>query len=134
MNNTTQENNGVFSYDKAELFISKVSVNLKSEVIHTTKDKLELSLIKYEKVISSKYSWSAPLGICSSAGITLLTTEQFNAFLGIEPIFWKSLITMGLIISFVWFLYSLYRFFIDKKSFSIDTLIKDIIGRNDNSH
>lgn len=70
--NLTKEQNGlniVFDDNR------NVYQNTAQDYILTTKDKLELVLLKAEKNISSKNSWKTPLGMVVSCILALLSSN-----------------------------------------------------------
>ncbi len=114
-------------YEGADDFVGGITKNLKSEVIHTNKDKLELVLIKYEKKLKNKHGWATPFGLFITLLITLLTADKFNSFLGVPPEMWKSVVFLSTLISGGWLLISLIKVCIHWRGASIHKAIEDIM-------
>lgn len=114
-------------YAGADDFVSGITKNLKSEIIHTNKDKLKLVLIEHEKRLKNKHGWSTPFGIFSSLLVTLLTADKFNSFLSVSPDVWKSAIMIGVIISGIWLLVSGIKCLCMLKVSSLEKAITEIM-------
>ncbi|WP_089641893.1 hypothetical protein [Escherichia coli] len=91
----------VFNLDNGE-FVRQNYTNIKTNIITTTEDKLNLVLIEYESDSKKRHLWATPLGILISLCICLLTTKDINDLWGIESQVWKAIIIISTILSFLW--------------------------------
>jgi hypothetical protein len=106
-------------------YVNNYHVNVASDVIEITKDKLENILRKYAGNISLLWSWVTPLITGCGFLLTFLTAE-FKKFIGIEAPVWKAFFMFLLLLCFVWFLWSAVRAVLCRKSTSIEFLVKEI--------
>jgi hypothetical protein len=88
-------------YSQMQAPIRVVHSNLDQEIIQITEDKIRLVLNDHLKKLQDKQRWIAPLGICLTVFITLVTSTFKDTGLKAatwEAIFW--LVGMG---SLLWF-------------------------------
>ncbi|MBQ0127722.1 MAG: hypothetical protein KBS80_07055 [Bacteroidales bacterium] len=86
---------GQISYD-TEAYKSVID-STKSDLIITTRDKLELTLIRHEDSLKKK-DWMTPLGVVVSCTAALISST-FNKSLGLEGAVWKAMFIIVDIIS-----------------------------------
>lgn len=103
-------------YSKLEIF-----PDLNQDVIVTTEDRLKLKLIDYQGKLGKKKDWTAPLSIALTIILVLVTTKFQDFILPKDT--WYAFFIIVLIISIVWFLFSLKHAF---SSITIQDLINDI--------
>lgn len=107
---------GEYSSSGTGEFVASITKNLKSDVVYTNRDKLKLVFLTYESALKDKYGWTAPFGIFSAVVLTLLTTDKFNSFLGIQPDIWKAIVILCTVGSGVWLLFAGIKSWRNKKS------------------
>ena len=83
--------------------------NVDQNFITITEDKMELILGEYLEKIESKKSWAVPLGIFIPLLLIPFTTENFKRFLFIPAEFIKTTIYLGIIVSFLWLIVSIFK-------------------------
>jgi len=88
----------VFNLDNDE-FVRQNYKNIKTNIITTTEDKLNLVLIEYESNSKKLHQWSTPLGILISLCLCLLTSKEVNDLWGLESSVWKAIIIIGVFLS-----------------------------------
>lgn len=81
--------------------VSEVHLNVSQEVVITTEDKIRICLSEHLKRMGKKNSWIAPLGICTTIIITLVTSTFKDVVLGAPT--WQAIFIITGIISLVWF-------------------------------
>ena len=79
--------------------------NTAQDYVVTTRDKLELVLLKTEKCLAKRNSWMTPLGLFITCSITLLTAN-FKDFV-LPPNVWNAVFIIASIICFFWLVQSL---------------------------
>ena len=99
--------------------------NTSQDYIVTTKDKLELVLLKTKKCLTSKDSWQTPLGLLISCLLTLLTTN-FKDFI-LPANVWAAIFVIATVICFIWLVKTLYNLYINRNKGDIEYIIKKII-------
>jgi hypothetical protein len=102
---------------------SRVSVNVGQDFIATTRDKLELALIRYEQGLRARGEWIAPLGILLALLPSLLGA-QFSDFLGFRKEVWQALYVVGAVLSAVWLFLSLVRLYRSRSERGIEAIIQ----------
>lgn len=102
--------------------------NTAQDIIVTTKDKLELVLLKTEKCLAKKNAWMTPLGLVVTCVLTLLTAD-FKEFI-ISASVWKAIFIITTIICSIWLIYSLCILFKNLKKGNIDDIINQIISES----
>ena len=78
--------------------------NTAQDYIVTTKDKVELVLLKTEKALSDKNSWITPLSLTITCVISLITAD-FKDFL-LSASVWEALFILSSIIFSIWLIYA----------------------------
>lgn len=99
--------------------------NTSQDYIVTTKDKLELVLLKTKKCLASKDSWQTPLGLFISCLLTLLTTNFKDFFLPANV--WAAIFVIATVFCFIWLVKTLYNLYINRNKGDIEYIIKKII-------
>ncbi|WP_139217578.1 hypothetical protein [Pseudomonas sp. NFPP24] len=102
--------------------VFEVHSNVSAEVVEITTEKLELILRQYVDCLSGKNSWQAPLGICLTI-ILVLLTSNFNARFGLSPDTWVAIFVISFIISLVWLVVCIVRL---RKVISVDDLMAKV--------
>lgn len=100
--------------------------NVRQDFITTTEDKIRLCLIEYQNILKVRNDWIAPAGILMALIATLVVATDFKEFLNISPEGWKTIFIIGMIISFVILLRSLYYIYTNRKNNGIETIIQKI--------
>ena len=121
--NLTKEQNGlniVFDDNR------NVYQNTAQDYILTTKDKLELVLLKAEKNISSKNSWKTPLGMVVSCILALLSSN-FKDFI-LPANVWYAFFIITTIICFCWFCYTVYLLVYNWNKGNTEDIINKVIA------
>jgi hypothetical protein len=85
-----------------------VHSNISQEIVVTTVDKIELCLRDYQETLRARGDWITPAGILIAL-LAPLVTADFKVFLGISAEIWLGLHVTGSAVSFVWFLYAVFR-------------------------
>ena len=123
---TTQTAENIYKRNgDSEKFIDKKRTNTKSDLIEITHDKLEIILLKHLEFVSIKNSWISPISVFITILLTNLTAT-FKKFIGIEKEVWEALFIIGLVGSFFWLVFALFRIYIHRKEANIDYVINKI--------
>ena len=85
-------------------------------------DRLELLLQKFIKHAKDSKEWVSPLGVVLSLLLTFLVSDFRDRF-GLKSSQWELLVIIAIIISCVWFLYTLIRAI---KSLTFDVLLDEL--------
>jgi hypothetical protein len=104
---------------------SQVSVNVGQDFIATTKDKLELILLKYQDALRAKHEWIAPAGILLAVLPTLLGA-QFTDFLSLKKEVWEALYLIAALGSLGWLAASIVRSYRTRESRGVACVINRI--------
>lgn len=107
-------------------FIHQQYQNIKTNLITTTEDKLNLVLIEYESDSRKKHQWSTPLGILTSLALCLLTSKEMNNLWGIESHVWQAILIISIFLSAGWLIKAIYNAFKVKNKLCIDVIINKI--------
>ncbi len=102
--------------------------NTAQDCIVTTKDKLELVLIKTEKALVDKNSWQTPLGLIISC-IVALVSSNFKDFI-LTASEWKSLFVFSVIACSIWLLHTIKIAWRNRRKGNIDNIIEQIISES----
>lgn len=89
--------------------VQSATENLSQRIVTITEDKLSLILNEQSNKIGQKNSWHTPLGLTTTIGITLLTTEFKSAWLKAE--LWQALFILCFAGSLLWLLKSAWTSF-----------------------
>ncbi len=103
-----------------------VTTNLDTEIITTTKDKLQVCLMQNEQIIKRKNDWITPMTLILSTATTLLTSDFNRDFFWIDKDLWRSLFILVLAASVLWLIVSLVNAFRLRNRGSIKQLIQHI--------
>ena len=98
--------------------------NVSQTQILILEDRLENILLKNEKIMKSKLSWTTPLGLFLTGFVTLLTSN-FNDWI-LKKDEWFAIFSLGSIASFIWLLITIVIAVKNCKKGSIDEIIKEI--------
>ena len=102
--------------------------NTAQDCIVTTRDKIELVLIKTEKALSAKNSWMTPLGLVITC-IVALASADFNNFI-LSSSEWKALFVLSTIICSIWLFRALLVAWKSRKKGNIESIINQIISES----
>lgn len=102
--------------------------NTAQDCIVTTKDKLELVLIKTEKALVDKNSWQTPLGLIISCIVALVSSNFKDFFLTASE--WKSLFVFSVIACSIWLLHTIKIAWRNRRKGNIDNIIEQIISES----
>lgn len=100
--------------------------NTAQDYIVTTRDKIELVLLKTEKCLTNKNAWMTPLGLIVTCVITLLSSD-FKDFI-LSASVWKAVFILTTIICIIWLVYALYVLIRNWHKGNIDDIIDSIIS------
>lgn len=107
------------------MFVDKKRTNTKSDLIEITEDKLENILLKNHKYLEIKSSYINPLSLFSTFLLAKLTSN-FKDFIGISKNTWEAIFIIGIILTFVWLAYTMFRIKTNWDKSSLDYLLKII--------
>ena len=116
---------------------TEIADNRSTPIIVTTTDKARVHLMRSKAVLSSRISWTGPLGIFLTSLVVVLNGQFEKNFLGLEPKIWESifvLVTLGsLIWTFVEIFKAVYRKikYGDGVEFMVNKLRSDPIDNRD---
>jgi hypothetical protein len=99
--------------------------NVSQEVITTTRDKIELVLLKTEKCLVEKNAWVTPLGLLVTCGVTLMTTD-FKDAMGLDASVWNAVFILATIACILWLIKTLYTRFKNREKGDINEIINSI--------
>ena len=99
--------------------------NISQVYIRTTEDKLRNILRDFKDAYSTKYSWTAPLGLFISFLVTNLTATFSDKF-GCTKACWEALFMFTCIGSLIWFLISAWKAVLKRNETKITHLINRI--------
>ena len=108
---------------------SQLFINLHQDIICTTKDKLQLSLQRFQAAQEIKSTVSA----CASLALTFLltiTTSTPTDALGLPASVWNAVFLIALAVSAIGTLLGLFRLFRTKKDRDIETFCDNIMLGN----
>lgn len=117
---------------KIDITPNTVSVftNTEQDLIIITKDKLKLKLIDTKAINSSKKDWQVPAGLFATTVVTLITTDNFKAWLFPAEV-WHAIFVLVSLFCFIWLLYELYFLWKYWNKGEIDTLLNDITKKKE---
>lgn len=102
--------------------------NTAQDCIVTTRDKIELVLIKTEKALSAKNSWMTPLGLVITCVVALASADFKNFILSSSE--WKALFVLSTIVCCIWLSRTLVIAWKYRKQGNIDNIINQIISES----
>lgn len=102
--------------------------NTAQDYIVTTKDKLELVLLKTEKCLSSKNAWMTPLGLVVSCSLTIFSSN-FKDFV-LPASVWQAIFILTTVICLLWLCYTLYILARNWNKGDIEDIINKIIAES----
>lgn len=108
--------------------VTDVHINTSQQMIITTRDKLDLCLLRRVQYIGKKNAWVTPLGILLTIIITFGTTTFTD--IGLSAYTWQAIFIIAGILTFVWLLWCIYQAMKAKK---VD-IVKELTGRTELSH
>ena len=133
-NDPSNKGNISAAEDSSQL-IKNVTVydNLDQNLIRITEDKLENILLKHLKNIQDEKAWITPFGVLLTLIFIPITTEKFKDSLSIDASVWGAACYIGIVISLVWTLYSVYRAYSCKGN-NLEGLINKIKKSGNSTH
>lgn len=111
-------------------FINQVCSNTKTDFIEITEDKLENILIKFLNRYNKSRHWITLLSIVMTILISILTADFNKDFLKISKDIWCAIFYLGLFVSFILFINSIYYAIKHKNENKIENLLKTIKNNN----
>lgn len=111
-------------------FVDKIIVNVKSDLITITEDKLENILLKNIDQKSINRSWIIPLSIFMTTLITILSAN-FNDIYGLKSAVWEAIFILVTIGTAIWLIISIIRIFMNRGKGSLPNLIARIKNAKD---
>lgn len=99
--------------------------NVNQEFIVTTRDKLELVLLKTRDALISQRDWVTPAGLIISFLTTLLTSEFEDKF-GISKSIWNAIFIVATLACVFWLFRALYNVYRTKDYGSTEKIIERI--------
>jgi hypothetical protein len=88
--------------------VKGVVMNVSSELITITEDKMKFILITNKKALSKKNDWVGPLSIFISI-IVIFISAEFKPAFGLKPEHWQTIFAIGLILSFLWLMITFWN-------------------------
>jgi hypothetical protein len=101
-------------------------INVKSDLISVTHDKLENTLLKFYKRYVLKYELFNPLSLFCGVVLTLTTTDFKNESFGLTGVVWNAIFLLTALACGVWALIVLVKLVIYRNELSIEFLINRI--------
>lgn len=114
-----------FSTKEENKFIGERRINVKSDLIEITEDKLENILLKHLQSLGTRKAWITPLSISATITLACLTTTFVDKF-GIKGTVWEALFILIAISSAIWLTFSIICLFLHWEKSSLTSLIKVI--------
>lgn len=108
-----------------ELGKEVIRENTSQEIIVTTRDKIELVLLKTEKYLAEKNAWVTPLGLLITCGVTLLTTD-FKYALGLDASVWNAIFILATIACIFWLIKTIVTQYRNRVKGDINEIINSI--------
>ena len=102
--------------------------NVDQTQILILEDRLENILLKNEKIMKSKVSWTTPLGLFLT-GLVALLTATFKDW-GLKKEYWFAIFVLGTIASFIWLVYTIFIAIKNYKKGAIEEIIREIKNAN----
>lgn len=125
-NKNSPANRGVISIENNTQYCQ----NVDQTVISITEDKLENILLKNEKAMKAKLSWTTPLGLFLTCIITLIT-NSFKEAMGVNPEYWFAFFLLVAIVTFIWTIKAAIEAFKNRNEGDIKCLIQKIKNSNE---
>ena len=116
---------GIFIKDDLALG-SSVHKNVAQQFIVTTEDKVTICLTRHQEAVVASREWIGPLGSVLSILATLVVTERFRPFLGLNPDQWRAIFILGGVLSSGLLAATLIRTYRKRKERSIDFVINSL--------
>ena len=111
-------------------FVDKIIVNVKSNLITITEDKLENILLKNIDQKSINKSWITPLSIFITTLITNLSANFIDIY-GLKSAVWEAIFILVTIGTAIWLIISIIRIFMNRGKGSLPNLIARIKNAKD---
>ena len=129
----SESNNSLQSRENSKI-VDSISTSLKNEqenyiervskrAIMTDRDELYRCLSRHLDHLLTRRNWITPLGILATIVIAIVTST-FKPILGLESDTWYSLFVIAGLVTFIWFIVTLY---VDIKSKDMKGVFEDII-------
>jgi hypothetical protein len=115
-----------YSATGEDKFVDKRHVNLRSDVIEITHDKLENVLLKFYERHTMRSSWFNPLSLGVGVALTLSTADFKAQALGIDGSTWRAIFVIALSASLIWLARNLVRLALCWNETSLKFLIDNI--------
>jgi hypothetical protein len=105
--------NGTGGWNKAALGDevlkrSKFTSNIGQEFLFTTRDRVELNLLKFQGALKSRSDWHAPAGTLATL-IATLVAAQFRQALGLTSDVWQAMFVIATVAVGVWLVTTVVR-------------------------
>ena len=123
--------NASFEEQQESKFVSEKRTNVKSDLIEITQDKVENIILKYLKNINIRNSWQTPFATLLTLFLARLTAS-FKDALGLSKDSWNAFFAIGIVISFFWLIWTIYKIVVYWNYTSIEYLINRIKNAEDN--
>ncbi|QIG57699.1 hypothetical protein PP358_gp28 [Arthrobacter phage Shoya] len=78
-----------------------VTTNLHTEIVVTTRDKLEIALRKKLPLFLRRKAWVAPLSLLIGL-VASIVTSDFHDFMGLSDEVWATIFVIGAVLTFAW--------------------------------
>ncbi|MBR6123815.1 hypothetical protein IKQ19_09535 [Candidatus Saccharibacteria bacterium] len=114
----------------ANRYIAESHENVQTDLIITTKDKLENILLKHLKNVEKNMSWITPASLFVTLGIALVTTT-FKSFEYVSADTIKAVFIILCVASFVWLIIEIVRACRKGNKMTIDQLINMIANHQE---
>ena len=106
-------------------YIKQTHVNVKSDLIEITDDKLENILLKHLDKLGTRRHWLLPFSLLVTVSLALSTADFKTAF-NVKPEVWKAIFILVVVVSVIWLIRDLYIRFKCRGEATIDDLITKI--------
>lgn len=80
---------------------SNIVMNVRTDYVVTTRDKIEIVLRKQLPLFLRRHAWVAPLSLLIGL-IASIVTSDFQDFMGLSKDVWSTTFVIGAILAFVW--------------------------------
>lgn len=110
-------------------FVDKHLENIKSNMIVTTEDKLEINLLKHLNKVEIKQAWLAPFSLFASVIATLITATFIDR--GFSAAVWKAFFVIVAVSSFSWLLKVLFSAYMNRGKSTVEYLIGKITNKSE---
>lgn len=106
---------------------SNVVMNVRTDYIVTSRDKIELALRRKLPLFLRKTAWVAPLSLLTALVMSIITSD-FTDFMGVDKEVWSTLFIMGALLAGLWLVRNTVLFF---RSTDLDGVLEAVVATHD---